>query len=546
MQSLTQSIFLAVALALPAAAEPVWDIVIYGSTPAAISAAVEAGSRGRSVVIVCPEDHVGGLTTNGLGWTDAGKTHAVGGRAREFHHEIWKHYQAADAWKLQSREEYIAQYRGSRSIDDKEHVMWTFEPHVAEAIFERWLREAKVEVVKNEWLDRKSGVVKNDGRINAIRMLSGKEFKGRIFVDATYEGDLMASAGVAYMMGREPNSMFNETLNGIQVKKAVSHQFEHPVDPYVEPGKPESGLLPGVEPGPAGTDGEGDKRIQAYCFRVCMSNHPDNSVPFPKPEGYNPLRYELLLRYFQAGWTDWRDVSRKYDPMPNRKTDTNNHGGFSFDNIGMNHDYPEASYERRKEIIAEHRTYQQGLLWFMANDPRVPETIRNGISPWGLPKDEFKNNGHWSRQLYIREARRMHSDFVMTERHVRRLDPTPESIGMGSYNIDSHHVRRYVDENGHARNEGDVQVPPGGPYPISYRAIVPKRDECTNLLVPVCLSATHAAYGSIRMEPVFMTLGQSAGMAAHLAIEKNAAVQDLNYQDLLPLLLEADQRLGNK
>ena len=530
-------------MSLHAAAGSPRDLVIYGSTPAAVTAAVEAANRGRSVVIVCPEDHVGGLTTNGLGWTDAGKTSAVGGRAREFHREIWKHYRADDAWKLQTREEYRTKSR-STLIDDKEEVMWTFEPHVAEAVFERWLSKAKVEVVKNEWLDRKSGVAKQDGRITSIRMLSGKTFEGRIFMDATYEGDLMASAGVSYMTGREPNSRFNETLNGIQVKHAVSHQFKYPVDPYIEPGKPESGLLPGVEPGPAGADGEGDKRIQAYCFRLCMSNHPDNRIPFPKPDRYNPLRYELLLRYFHAGWTDWRDVSRKYDPMPNRKTDTNNHGGFSFDNIGMNHDYPEASYERRKEIVAEHRTYQQGLLWFMANDPRVPETIRKGIAPWGLPRDEFEENGHWPRQLYIREARRMHSDFVMTERHVRRLDPTPESIGMGSYNIDSHHVRRYVDEKGHARNEGDVQVPPGGPYPISYRAIVPKRSECANLLVPVCLSSTHAAYGSIRMEPVFMTLGQSAGMAAHLAIEKNAAVQDVDYQDLLPLLLEAGQRLA--
>jgi hypothetical protein len=527
---------------LAATGEVVPDLVIYGSTPAAITAAVEASGRGRSAIIVCPEDHVGGMTVNGLGWTDAGNTSAIGGRARDFYREIWKHYRGDAAWKRQTREEYRAKSH-KPLIDDDERVMWTFEPHVAEAVFERWLKKAGVKVFRNEWLDRKSGVAVREGRILSIRMLSGREFKGRMFMDATYEGDLMAASGVAYMTGREPNSRFNETLNGIQVANAVSHQFDFPVDPYVEPGNTNSGMLPGVEPGPAGTDGEGDRRLQAYCFRLCMSDHPENRVPFPKPPGYNPRRYELLLRYFQAGWTDWKAISTKYDPLPNRKTDTNNHGAFSFDHIGANHDYPEATYDRRREIIADHRGYQQGLLWFMANDLRVPKSVRNGIAPWGLAADEFKNNGHWPRQLYIREARRMLSDFVMTERHVRRLEPTPDPIGMGSYNIDSHNVRRYVDANGHARNEGDVQVPPGGPYPIGYGSIVPKRSECSNLFVPVCLSSTHAAYGSIRMEPVFMILGQSAAIAADMAISANTDVQSIDKAVLRERLLAALVRL---
>lgn len=521
---------------------PVYDLVIYGSTPAAVTTAVESANRGRKVVIVCPEEHIGGMTSNGLGWTDAGNTSAIGGMAREFYGEIWKHYQQPASWKLQQREDY-QKLSLKKLINDGEQTMWTFEPHVAEAVFDRWLQQAAVTVERNQWLDRKNGITQKDGRITAIRTLSGKEFRGRIFVDTTYEGDLMAAAGVSYTTGREASSQYGETLNGNQPVKAVSHQFKFPVDPYQIPGDPKSGLLPRIESGPAGTVGEADKRLQAYCFRVCMSNSPENRTPFPKPEGYDPKQYELLLRYFLAGWDDWKEIRTKYDPMPNRKTDTNNHGAFSFDNIGMNYDYPDADYPRRKEIVAEHRLYQQGLLWFMANDPRVPESIRKGISEWGLPKDEFTDNGNWPRQLYIREARRMVSDFVVTERHLLRLTATPNSIGMGSYNIDSHNVRRYVDEKGLARNEGDIQIRTPGPYPIDYGSVIPKRAECRNLFVPVCVSATHAAYGSIRMEPVFMILGQSVGVAADLAIKNGVDVQDVDEAALSAALVERRQRL---
>lgn len=502
------------------------DLVIYGGTSSGIAAAVQAKKLGLDVVVVAPEKHLGGLTSGGLGWTDFGRKEAVGGLALEFYKKLKKHYDRPEAWRQQEA--------GSFPLYKKdEPAIWAFEPHVAEAAFEDWVREHGIEVVREARLDRAKGVEVVDGRIRSITTLDGKTFAGKVFLDATYEGDLMAAAGVSYTVGREANSQYNETFNGVQTKNARSHQFDHPVDPYLKPGYPSSGLLPRVHDGDPGTDGEADRRIQAYCFRMCLTDDPGNRVPFEKPEGYDPLQYELLARYLATGWDQ---VFRKFDPVPNRKTDTNNHGGFSTDNIGMNYDYPEASYERRAEIIREHEQYQKGLMYFLANDPRVPEPIRLKAASYGLAADEFQDNGHWPHQIYVREARRMVSDFVMGERHLRGLDPTPEPIGMGSYNMDSHNVQRYVDENGHARNEGDIQVNPGGPYPISYRAIVPKEGECENLLVPVCLSSTHIAYGSIRMEPVFMVLGQSAATAAAIAVEEGLAVRDVPYEQLRPIL----------
>jgi hypothetical protein len=418
--------------------------------------------------------------------------------------------------------------------------MWVFEPHVAEGLFQRLIAEYEIPLERNEWLDREDGVTKEGNRLVAIKTLSGNTYRGRVFIDATYEGDLMATAGVSYTVGRESNAQYGETLNGVQTKNAVSHQFDNPVDPYVVPGDPSSGLLPRIHSGSPGKDGDGDHRVQAYCFRMCLTTVPENQVPFPKPPGYDPLQYELLARYLQTGWDH---VFRKFDPAPNWKTDTNNHGAFSTDNIGKSYDYPEASYERRREIIKEHEIYQKGLMYFLANDPKVPEKIQNEVNRWGLAKDEFVDNGHWPHQIYVREARRMVSDFVMTELHLRGIKPTPEPIGMGSYNMDSHNVQRYVDANGHARNEGDIQVNPGGPYPISYRAIVPKKAECANLLVPVCLSASHIAYGSIRMEPVFMILGQSAATGACQAIDQQVAVQDIDKKKLNDRLLADGQVL---
>jgi hypothetical protein len=418
--------------------------------------------------------------------------------------------------------------------------MWTFEPHVAERIFEDWVTEHAIPVHRNQGLDRQLGVAVKDNRIAAITTLGGEIYEGKMFIDATYEGDLLAAAGVSFTVGREPNARYGETLNGVQVKNADKHQFEKPVCAYVVSGDPASGLLARVSAQAPGPDGSGDAKVQAYCFRTCLSDHPDNRLPFPKPDGYDPLQYQLLARYLQAGWSA---VSGKFDPVPNRKTDTNNHGAFSFDNIGMNHDYPEASYARRREIIQEHATYQQGLLWFLANDPQVPAPVRARISKWGLARDEFVDNNNWPHQIYVREARRMVADFVVSEGHLKLTKPSPRPVGIGSYNMDSHNVQRYADAHGNARNEGDVQVGLKSPYPVDYLAIVPRRGECTNLLVPVCVSASHIAYGSIRMEPVFMVLGQSAATAAALAIDAGCALQDLPYPALRSRLLADGQVL---
>jgi hypothetical protein len=509
------------------------DIVIYGDTSAGVAAAVQAKRMGKTVVIVCPDKHLGGLTSGGLGWTDSGRKEAVGGIAREFYGSMKKHYDKPDSWVYQKPEEY-SRYR------PKEDAMWVFEPHVAEQGFEDLVAKYKIPVYRNKWLNRKSGVKKDGQHIVSITMLDGKTYGGKIFIDATYEGDLMAAAGVSYHVGRESNDVYGETLNGVQTRNATKHQFEKPVDPYVKPGDPESGLLPRIHSGHPGKEGSGDKRIQAYNFRMCLTKVTENRIPFPKPKNYDPMQYELLARYLDKGW---RAIFVKFDPAPNNKTDTNNHGAFSTDNIGMNYGYPEATYKRRREIIKEHEDYQKGLMWFLAYDLRTPVDVRKKVSQWGLAKDEFIDNGHWPHQIYVRESKRMISDFVTTELHLRRIKQTPKPIGMGSYNMDSHNVQRYVDDNGHARNEGDIQVNPGGPYPISYDAIVPKASECTNLLVPVCLSSSHIAYGSIRMEPVFMILGQSAATAASLAINDSIDVQQVDYSKLRLRLLADGQVL---
>ncbi|MCA9074695.1 MAG: FAD-dependent oxidoreductase [Planctomycetaceae bacterium] len=512
--------------------EAIYDVVIYGGTSAGVMAAVQTVRMGKSVVIVAPETHLGGLTASGLGWTDSGRKEVVGGLAREFYRRLKQHYDDPSSWRQQRAEEY-KYYRPNSD------AMWVFEPHVAERAFEEYIAEYNIPVHRDAWLDREAGVAKDGKQITAITTLDGKTFQGRMFIDATYEGDLMAAAGVSYTVGRESNAKYGETLNGVQTERAVSHQFESPVDPYVTPGDPSSGLLPWIQPDGPGAEGAGDHRVQAYCFRLCLTDAPENRVPFPEPKGYDRDEYELLARYLDTGW---RAAFKKFDPAPNRKTDTNNHGAFSTDNIGMNYDYPEASYERRREIIAEHVVYQKGLMYFLANDPAVPDDIRSIMSRWGLAKDEFVSTDNWPHQIYVREARRMVSDVVHTEHHCRRRRPVLTPIGIGSYNMDSHNVQRYVDKEGHVRNEGDVQVSPRGPYQIAYGTIVPKEDECTNLLVPVCLSASHIAYGSIRMEPVFMILAQSAATAACQAIDANVSVQWVDYA-VLRKQLDSDQQV---
>jgi len=530
---------------LPAAESPLeYDIVVYGGTSAGVIAAVESRLAGRSVAIVCPERHLGGISSGGLGWTDTGNKAVIGGLAREFYHRIWKHYQKPEAWKWQKREEYGNRGQGTPAVDGERRTMWIFEPHVAEGVFEEFIQEYNIPTFRNEWLDRQNGVLKDGTRIRSIRMLSGKTFVAKFFIDATYEGDLMASTGCQYRVGRESQAEYGEKWAGVQT--GVLHHRHHfgvlktPISPYIIPGDPNSGVLPRISTEPPGEYGQGDHRVQAYCFRLCLTDVPENRVPFPKPDGYDPKQYELLIRIFEAGW---RETFDKFDPIPNRKTDTNNHGPMSTDNIGYNYDYPEASYERRREIIKEHETYQKGWFYFIANDPRVPQDVQKEMQRWGLAKDEFIDNGHWPYQLYIREARRMVGMYVMTEHDLLGKRTTPDSVGMGSYTIDSHNVQRYITPEGYVQNEGDIGVPTPKPYAIAYGSLVPKHEDCQNLLVPVCVSATHVAYGSIRMEPVFMILGQSAAAAADLAITHKIPVQDVPYAELRTRLINEGQVL---
>ena len=517
------------------------DIVIYGGTSAAIIAAVEAVHSGKSVLVVSPDTHLGGLSSGGLGFTDTGNKSVIGGLSREFYHRVWLHYNDSVAWKWEKHSEFGNKGQGTVAMDGENRTMWIFEPHVAEGVFEELVKENNIRVLRNEWLDREKGVEKVGGAITSIKTLSGKRISGKMFIDATYEGDLMAATGVSYIIGREANSVYNETYNGVQADiKERGHFFKDPIDPYRIPGRKESGLLYGISTEPISPNGTGDKKVQAYCFRLCLSDHPGNRTPFPKPKNYNPANYELVARVLDTGWMDW---FAKYDRIPNKKTDTNNHGPFSSDFIGGSYDYPEASYAKRKEIVAAHETYQKGLFYFLSNDKRVSEEVRSKMAKWGLAADEFKDNGNWPRQLYIREARRMVGVFVTTELEVTNKKAVSDPVGMGSYGMDSHNVQRYLTSEGTVQNEGDVQVHLKYPYSISYGSILPKKSECTNLLVPICVSASHIAYGSIRMEPVFMILGQSAVVAACLAMENHQAVQDISYDALKAKLLERGQVL---
>ncbi len=518
------------------------DVIIYGGTAAAVIAAVQVKKMGKSVLIVSPDKHLGGLSSGGLGFTDTGNKEVIGGLSREFYQRLYQHYQKKESWKWQKPEEYGNKGQGTPAIDGTNRTMWIFEPHAAEQVFEDFVREYKLTVYRNEWLDRSTtGVIKQAGKIRQFRTLSGQIYRGSMFIDATYEGDLMAAAGVRYHVGREANSVYNEKWNGVQVGVFQhSHFFKSNVSPYKIPGNPESGLLPEISAEKPGENGTGDQKIQTYCFRMCLSNHPANRVPFPKPEGYNPARYELLARVFATGW---RETFDKYDPILNRKTDTNNHGPFSTDYIGKNYDYPDATYERRRQIINDHELYQKGLLYFLANDPRVPADVHEPMQQWGLANDEFVDNGNWPHQLYIREARRMRGQFVMTEADALGKTTVSQPIGMGSYALDAHNAQRFVKPDGFVQNEGDIGVHPDKPYSIAYGSILPKEKECSNLLVPVCVSSSHIAYGSIRMEPVFMILGQSAATAAVLAINNKVSPQQLSYEKLRMVLLADKQRL---
>ena len=514
------------------------DILIYGGSSAGVMAAYTAKKMGKSVLVIEPSNHIGGLTTGGLGATDIGNKYAISGLAKDFYRKIGAHYS-----KLEQ---------------------WTFEPHVASKIYADMIAEAKLDVVKNH---RLIDVQKKNGSITEITVevsdnpakKTNMSIQAKMFLDCSYEGDLMAKAGVSYAIGRESNAQYGETYNGVQISEY--HQFPDGIDPYVIPGKPESGLLYGVSDAKLAKIGSGDKLIQAYNFRMTLTQDKANQIPFTKPDNYDPAKFALLARVIEKeNWNVINGTFKRYTNgecvivinegnylikyMPNGKTDFNNFGGFSTDMVGANYDYPEGDYATRKRIWKEHEDYSKGLLYFMANDKSVPLAVRKDMQTWGFTKDEFKDKNGFSPQLYVREARRMVGEIVMTQHHCDGTEVVKDGVGMAAYGMDSHTTQRIV-INGMVKNEGDVQIPVAGPYPISYRAITPKEAECKNLLVPLCLSASHIAFGSIRMEPVFMVMGQSAATAAVMAIDAGVSVQKIDVAKLQKTLAE-DPLLNKK
>ena len=506
-----------------------YDVVVYGGTAGGVTAAVQAARMGKRVALVAPEQHLGGMSSGGLSYTDSHWPTSIGGAAADFYRRAGRAY---------------------GQVGPEHH----FEPQVAERIFDQMVREASIDVFRGERLDLSpAGVAKTGNRIDAIRTEGGRALAARAFIDASYEGDLMAKAGVNYAVGREANSVYGETYNGVQKARATAHQFGVRVDPYVTPGNPASGLLRGISPEPPGADGTGDRRVQAYNFRLTFTKDPANKLPWTQPANYDAGRYELLKRYIQAA--NITQVSGKLlkitaTPIRGNKYDVNNQGGFSTDHIGGNYDYPDADHATRARIVQDHVDYQKGLLYFLATDPELPQSIRNEMNSYGLARDEHADNGNWPQQLYVREARRMVGRYVMTDNNVVNKNgqrvAVDDPVGLGSYTMDSHNAQRYVvtDAQGaYVRNEGDIQAGIPGPYGISYRSITPQEQEASNLLVTGAISASHIAYGSMRMEPVFMILGQSAATAAVQAIDSGTAVQQLDYTTLARRLRADGQML---
>ncbi len=511
------------------------DVVVYGSTSGGVMASVQAARQGKSVLLVSTNGRLGGLTSSGLGKTDILYPETLGGLNAEFYQRVSTCYDNPENWFCGKRKKWNP--NSSWGKEDIQGIMLNFEPHVAEELFNQFVAEQpNIQVISGERLNRSIDVLKQEGVIQEIEMESGLKLTGKIFLDCTYEGDLMDAAGVSFTVGREANSKYNETANGIQLG-STKHQFPPGISPYVIADDPTSGLLPNILPHPPGKTGDGDNRIQAYCFRLCLTDNVDNRLPFRKPEGYQRHDYTLLKRLMERGV--YSNLGNS-GAMPNCKTDTNNHGPFSSDFIGMNHNWPLASYAERDEIYQAHKDYQMGMWYYLTADPETPAAFREKYSDWGLAKDEFQSTGGWPHELYVREGRRMLGRLVMTEKHCQLKESVDDPIARGGYNMDSHHNSRYVTADGDVRNEGDVQNRSGA-YEISYRAITPKSDECRNLLVPVCLSASHIAYGSIRMEPVFMYLGQSAGSAAALSIDHECSVQSLDYNKLSKQLVDNGQ-----
>ncbi len=493
------------------------DICIYGGTSAGVIAAYSAAKLGKTVILVEPGNHLGGLSAGGLGATDIGNKYAVTGLALNFYRKLGKHY-----GKLES---------------------WTFEPHVAENLFNEYVQETGIEVIKGHRLIK---VRKQSGRILGIQIIRSqkswpwtrKNISAKQYIDCSYEGDLLALAGVSYTVGREDNSAYHETLNGVQLRD--KHQFPDSIDPFVVPGKPESGLLPGINADSLLPGGTGDSKLQAYNFRLCLTQDTANMIRVTAPRNYNPARYELVKRILESrsekgvihDLNNWLSIIR----MPNGKTDVNNNGPFSTDYINENWDYPNQHYRQRKKFEQELADYIKGYLYFLGHDSNVPPELRRQMNSWGYAGDEFTDRQGFPHQIYIRESRRMIGEYVMTEHNCTGKEVVKDPVGLAAYTMDSHNCQRLV-VKGMVKNEGDVQVGGFPPYPISYKSLTPKREECENLLVPVCLSATHIAYGSIRMEPVFMVLAQVCGLAATLAINQGLPVQEVNPEQIRNVLL---------
>ncbi len=493
-----------------------YDVVVYGGTAGGAMTAISAARLGRKTVLLEPRRHIGGMASGGLQRTDVGRREVIGGYALEFYWRAALHYDTR---------RYL------------QEIVWFMEPKVAEKIFRDLLKEAGVTVLENRRLREKTGVRKNGVRIEAIAMENGEEYTGKVFADCTYEGDLMAQAGVRYAVGREASSQYGESLGGVRELTPL-HQFMVDLAPRDAAGK----LLPEISATPAGPPGSADKGVQAYNFRMVFSHDKNNQVAYPKPANYDPARYELLARVLpamekQLGRAQIMNEVTLIAPIPNGKADINNRGAFSTDYIGKNWDYPDASYARREEIWRDHVDYTKGFFYFMAHDPRVPAPLQKEINEWGLAKDEFVDNENWPHQLYVREARRMVGEYVMSQKDIQTDLIKPDAIGMGSYNSDSHNIQRVVTPQGFVRNEGDMQVSVK-PYQIPYRMLLPKRAEAENLLVPVCFSASHVAYSTLRMEPQYMISGQAAGVAASMAIQSGKAVQDIDTAALTKTLVQ--------
>ncbi|MEM6561333.1 MAG: FAD-dependent oxidoreductase [Planctomycetota bacterium] len=534
------------------------DVLVYGGTAAGVVAAVTVAAGGRRVVLVEPGRHVGGMTSGGLGWTDFGHKRAVGGRAQGFYRRVGDHYERTLGTRTFTEQNQFRKGSWANTAGEPDDgTCYVFEPSVAEAVLEQMIAEAGPNLrVLREHRVRTTDVT--DGQIERVHLdiapagafnEPGESVTGsvtiepRFCIDCSYEGDLLASAGCGFRVGREANSVFGETLNGIAAE-THKHQVHVPVDPYRTAGDPDSGLIAYVSDEPFGEPGGGDTCLQAYNLRLCLTQRDDLRLPITPADDHDPADFELVRRFVTAAdaTDDGTTLTRhlKLDPVPNGKTDVNNQGGVSTDFIGQNHAYATADYAERGRLWRTHLRWIRGLLHTLAHDPQVPAHIREEMGSWGLCRDEFTDTGGWSHQLYVREARRLVGLATMTEHHCTRRETIDDPVGLAAYQMDSHNCRRLVID-GRVQNEGDVQVPPTGPYPISYRALVPASGATRNLLVPVCCSASHIAFGSIRMEPVFMVLGESAALAALACLETEAAAAELPYDKLAQALADAGQ-----